>query len=474
MSGLFSDLKQAGNALNAHSSQASIAGSNIMNLNNPKHAKQYAIIEDLGEDSNGSPQGISLSSILNARNKVLDSQILNEEMYNSGLKAQKMFSTNVEISLGNKFDRTQDTSSISSASHTASGGNLGQAIDDFFASVNALSASPTESSIKTIVVEKANTVTDKFNAISNRLASVSTTITSQINSDINTANGLITKLANLNSRISQVEIGNPGSALGLRDEFQGTLESLSKYTNFNVVLGSSQSGDTSIVVQDVSGNDITLVNGSSVSSTLTYNGTNFVASGLSNATLNIKGGSLNGAQSVLTGTLAQTQSNINNLAHELVNAVNAAYNPTNALNSNFFNSANTTAANIALDSSLTASSLKTTNTAFPGGNELTLALASLQSKNFSTGSGDVFTGTFDSYFNNTTTNLANQIANININFSSSESTLQSFKSQRDNSIGVSLDEEVSNLMKFQKAYQATAYYMNVLSKLLDTLTSLAN
>ena len=51
----------------------------------------------------------------------------------------------------------------------------------------------------------------------------------------------------------------------------------------------------------------------------------------------------------------------------------------------------------------------------------------------------------------------------------SQSVLTSIDNQRQSVSGVSLDEEMTNLMKFQRGYQASARMMTTIDQMLDTL-----
>ena len=47
------------------------------------------------------------------------------------------------------------------------------------------------------------------------------------------------------------------------------------------------------------------------------------------------------------------------------------------------------------------------------------------------------------------------------------STVESICSAREQVIGVSSDEELSNMVKFQNAYNASSRYINVISEMLE-------
>jgi len=57
-------------------------------------------------------------------------------------------------------------------------------------------------------------------------------------------------------------------------------------------------------------------------------------------------------------------------------------------------------------------------------------------------------------------------------FEVSEGLLQSLQARREEISGVSLDEEMLNLIKFQRSYEAAAKIVGIVDELLETLISL--
>ena len=49
--------------------------------------------------------------------------------------------------------------------------------------------------------------------------------------------------------------------------------------------------------------------------------------------------------------------------------------------------------------------------------------------------------------------------------------MESTQSAREQVIGVSTDEELSNMIKFQNAYNASSRYINVISEMLEHIIS---
>ena len=79
--------------------------------------------------------------------------------------------------------------------------------------------------------------------------------------------------------------------------------------------------------------------------------------------------------------------------------------------------------------------------------------------------------TFVDYY----TDLVSQVANSGYVFRSiyenQVNTVEATQSAREQVIGVSTDEELSNMIKFQNAYNASSRYINVISEMLEHIIS---
>ena len=79
--------------------------------------------------------------------------------------------------------------------------------------------------------------------------------------------------------------------------------------------------------------------------------------------------------------------------------------------------------------------------------------------------------TFVDYY----TDLVSQVANSGYVFRSiyenQVNTVEATQSAREQVVGVSTDEELSNMIKFQNAYNASSRYINVISEMLEHILS---
>jgi len=101
------------------------------------------------------------------------------------------------------------------------------------------------------------------------------------------------------------------------------------------------------------------------------------------------------------------------------------------------------------------------------------ALADLQTTQlvFSVGSHS-FTGTFEQAYNEALGHVGNASSSAELNERVSSQNLPTARNRRDEVSGVSLDEEFTSLIKFQKAYEASARMIKVAQDLLDQVLSI--
>lgn len=130
---------------------------------------------------------------------------------------------------------------------------------------------------------------------------------------------------------------------------------------------------------------------------------------------------------------------------------------------------------IAADPSLFATSMRATTDAagqvsvIKGNNTLALMFSNLKDNNtFTTASGST-TGTVGSYLSSMVGQLGIQSQEAARQASNSDFLVEQVNSRRQSVSGVSLDEEMSNMLVFQHAYSAAARFMTTFDEMLDKL-----
>ena len=391
MSGLFSLLSATATALDAQSEAISVSSNNIANVNNPDYSEEVASYNSLGSvETPEGPQSMGISvSVQQERSAVLDQMVQQEASLTSGFTAQQNILQQAQSALGENITNTSTTSSTTSSVSTS---GLSAALDDFFNAFQALAADPTDTGQMQSVVQQAGVLTDRFQEVDQNLAQVQTAAESEATSDVASANQLLQQVAQLNKQIAAQEAGDPGSALDLRDQREGALEKLAALVPISV--SENASGEDQVSTTDASGNPVTLVSGVSVDNSLSVSA-GVVSAG--STVLGLSSGSIQGELSAGAGAVQTLRTSLDQLAGQIVNSVNNAYNPTDTAGDNFFLASGTTAGTIALDPNLTAATL-VAGTGSAGDNSIATAVANIASQSFSTASGDAFDGTISNYY----------------------------------------------------------------------------
>ena len=112
-------------------------------------------------------------------------------------------------------------------------------------------------------------------------------------------------------------------------------------------------------------------------------------------------------------------------------------------------------------------------TVAPGDGRNAQAIAELrtQPQNFLLG-GVAFTGTFDEFYNSSVSTIGNLKAASQTEYEVARQAYTVAGVKRDEFSSVSLDEEFANVIKFQKAFQASARMIRTASELIDTIVGL--
>ncbi|MGJ9418179.1 flagellar hook-associated protein FlgK [Massilia sp. CMS3.1] len=97
------------------------------------------------------------------------------------------------------------------------------------------------------------------------------------------------------------------------------------------------------------------------------------------------------------------------------------------------------------------------------------ALGALQTKNIFNGGS----ATYQSAFAQTVSAVGNKTREVQVNASAGQALLKQVSGAASDVSGVNLDEEATNLLKYQQAYQAAGKVMQIANTIFDTLLSIA-
>jgi flagellar hook-associated protein 1 FlgK len=111
-----------------------------------------------------------------------------------------------------------------------------------------------------------------------------------------------------------------------------------------------------------------------------------------------------------------------------------------------------------------------------GSNVVAQDIAALQYTGvaFSTFSSETGSQTLQDYYTALVSNVGADTARSEFNLNFQQSLADDLRARQDSIAGVNLDEEMSNLIKFQQAYSAAAKLITTANQMFDTLLAMKN
>jgi flagellar hook-associated protein 1 FlgK len=466
MMSLFNILNMGAGALDAQTTGTSVTGENLANVNNPAYSRQVvqtgpsAPLQTLvGEEGTG----IDVTSISQIRDALLDTQIQSEAGVTGSLNAQQTALQYAETALD------EQVTNVSTSGSDSSPDGLTADLSTFFNALQSLSTSPSSISLRQAVIASAQQLASQFNQVSSSLTSLTSTINASITSDVSGANQDLAQIASLNKQIVQTN-GLGGTPNELNDEREQALEDLATKVNFTT----SIAPDGAINVT-VGGTDMVAGVNQIDSLEAAYNpvGSFQIKAQTAGNFLTLAGGSIEGDITARDGAVAQLQTGLNTLASQLVTSVNSVYSGGYDLNGNtgqnFFTG--TDAATIGVNSTVAndPTQFQASGTAgATGDNTVALALAQMANNTVA----GLNNQTFNANYAATVANLGTSLASVNSQITNAGSMTQMLTNQRDSVSGVNIDEEMTNLMQYQKAYEASAELISTVNEMLQTVVNM--
>jgi flagellar hook-associated protein 1 FlgK len=465
MSGLFATLSQSAQSLHAQSLGIEVAGRNLANVNNVDYARQRVVFGHRGTvlmPQGAQSLGIEAKSIQQIRDALIDQQVSRELASKASLSAENDVYAKTQSALGESIDRTQST--------TSPAAGMSGVVSDFFNAFKAFAASPTDVGQRQHLIELAEILADRFNSTAARLAQVQSDVGTNIVADVDTVNNLLTTVASLNGQIGGFEINAPGTAVDQRDQRQAAIDKLAGLIGAETAINATQAGQLDVFVRDASGTAITLVSLATVSNPVNYIGTGLTA-GTAGTPIALASGSINGFFTARDGAVQTLRDNLNTYAGQIGSAVNVAYNPTNTSGADFFSfTPGAAASTLSLATGLTPVTLKSSNGA-AGDNTLASAVAALSARVFSTTSGDSIDGTFSQYYAGVVSDFGRTVAGTTNRLEDQSNITKLVNQQRQSLSGVSMDEEMADLLKYQHAFEASSKVISIIDGLLDIVVN---
>ncbi len=474
MLGLFGTLGLGTRSLQAQLQGIETAGHNLANVNNPAYARQRVVLQTgntLPTPVGQVGSGVEVAAIQQIRDTLLDTRITTESSVTGYWEAQQTALQYGQAALGQEIDRqASGAEGASAASGAGTPLGLAEGLQGLFNAFQAVATNPTSTADRQVLLQKAQTLANKFAITDQRLGELRSQFNAQLGDNVTGANDLLSAIAALNDDIRKSELGGRGLANDLRDLRQQKLEALAKLVKVDATDDASGNvniaiGGTAFITGNMRNDSLELYDAGG--------GRQLVRAATSGTALTLTGGAMHGTMDVRDGALTDLRASLNALASQLITEVNAVhgagYSLTGSTGAVFFTG--TDAASIAVNASLAAnpSLFQAAGVAGAvGDNQTVLALAQLaEARQTALGSQ-----TFQQHYGQSVASLGQSLASANEQVSDQAAVAGMLQTQRSSVSGVSLDEEMTDLLKFQKAFAASAKVITTVDELLETVVGM--
>jgi flagellar hook-associated protein 1 FlgK len=498
MSGLFGNLTSASSALQAHGKSVELSGKNIANINNPDYARQRVVSSTLSTVASGEVNSFVDREVQNLRDAFVDKQVIEEGSFLSSFETRDNRLREILGALGETMDRVSDPSFISDLPED--NGGIRDSLNDFLNAFENFAANPSDRASRSIVVQSAQELVGSLNRADARLDAIETSIDTEIQTEVKAFNNRMSELSDMNRQIARIETAaGEGAAADLRNARQALLEDMAEFAQADVETVADSNGQVALRYRTESGETVDLLRPGFSPEPLLYDSASNVFRVASSAeNLDLRAGKLAALSQVKSDDLVEVRGRLDALANTVATEVNELYYqafvPAGADPAvpelSFFAqptpppsvsgvASSVDVGSIALytgssdplvtDSQpLDVDSLRSTDSAFAGANELALAIAGLSQQKFASLDGL----SFSEAIIQTTVDLGQQIQSNDNQLAVQRDVELMMKDRQAQVSGVSLEEEMSNLVQYQRAFQASSQVFQVVSEMLETVVNL--
>ena len=487
-----------------------VTGHNIANANTPGYTRQVAAIQTTAPYAapgryNVQPgqfgTGVMVGEIRRLRDEFIDLQIRDESQASGYWESMQTTLDTIEVILNEPSDQ-----------------GLRGVLDNLWESWQALSESPENESVREVVKERGMAVADTFHHMYNQLSNLRQDLNSQVKTKVEEINSITTQLADLNQQIKAITLSGqaPNDLIDRRDLL---LDQISKLVDAHITIESNDMAtilvggaplvagaravrlglntDTNGMYKVVWDMNPETHPGTVITGRPANSGDMEVAitSGELMGLLEARGFAEHSKLGQDRNLIPGLMNALNQLAKALVIDTNAIHRQGYSLNNtgganpdgmDFFNQDGIDindpnvewAKRISVDARITgdvkniaAAGNRTrddSGTAINfGDGSHALKLAQLKQNR----SGILGPATIDDYWNSQVSSIGVKAQEATRMVENQQTLLNRLELRRQETAGVSLDEEMTNMIKFQHAYNAAARYITAIDEAIDVIVN---
>ncbi len=451
----FFGLNVALTALHANQYAIDVTGHNIANANTEGYRRQEAVfaanhpyLAKYGGTSTISQlgTGVVISAIRRPQTDFLDQQVRLENSL-----------------LGTWTTQSQSLQQVESMLAEPTDSGLSATLDRFWNAWQNLAASPDNLASRTAVAAAGVALSDQIRGLYGNMHILQENLDGQVAGKAGEINSLIQEIAKINSQTVQLPTGQdaPNDLLDKRDLL---VEQLSKIVQIQA------SGSGADMIVSVGGHAI--VQGSwsaNVTTAKDSNGWTKLVWSDDSTDLQIMGGELRGLMDIRDSMLGGYLQTLDGMTRSIVEQVNAlhvsGYDGNGGQGLPFFvpgtGAADIKVTKVISDAPILVVASGVNNA--PGDNSIASSIAKLKTQAIVDGH------TVSDVYSELVARIGSDSKEASIRSDAHEYTLDQRKSQREAVVGVSMDEEMANMLRFQQAYNAAARIFTVVDDMIDTI-----
>lgn len=472
MAGLFDALNAARTSLEVNQKSLEVVGNNISNVNTEGYSRQYTQLTQYPAVNFGDffiGQGVKVADIQRDHDVFIQNQLVDKSADYGYQNAQ-----------ARPLSELERIFAISEE-------NLATDVDNFFDAWQELSANPSDLVLRDVVIQRGDILSTNFNNTITELNTVQENINDTLVSKVDDINAKIQEIADLNSRIYTIEI-NGQSANTARDrrellarELAESVGAQSFYDNRGMMTVNLPGG-LPLVQANMAMELEAISTGSDLDLVLHAGG---VTRNLDQRNI---GGEFEGLLYLRDEFIPGLIGDIDRMAYEIVTSVNTQHAAGAGLDSvtgrNFFGDPPNLGA-IPPDSPYTdaASSMRVTlrlaeqiaaaqaptppNSIAPGDNRNTLLLADLDESYLIDGIDN-----YNGFYGKLVARIGLETSQNTLSLQGTQDAVVQLDNLRDGLSGVSLEEEMIELISYQRGFESSAKFLTTVDELMDTLISI--
>jgi len=428
----------------------SITSNNVANANNPDYSRQRSLFSNVGPDYRTNiaiGSGVQLTDVERIRDQILDRQSWEyRQNYNSAQK-QSSILANIESLFSEPSEQ-----------------GMSALLDQFFNSWDDLSVDPTSSALRSNVVYAAENLSVKLQNVYEGMTTLRRDLKKDSQVLVGDLNNYITELKHINKQIYEATVVNKG-ANDLLDKRDELLNKMSDIANIQVNI--DEYGVANVSIGGVFAVD--RVHSITFDIFEESNGKLALKTEDGNSKVALQSGELYGNFRSVNEFIPEAKEQFDDLFNSIVFHVNQSHSqgysttdpPVTGIDffEGYSNGVLKINKDIIDDPQLIAVSKDGTN----GNNELALELAKLQHNNLLNGS------TFAENYANIVGSLASEKQFQDQNTETFGLVLNQLEQQISSVSGVSIDEEMIDVLKYQRSYDASAKLISIADEMMKTV-----